>query len=169
MTAMVIRSTPLLLLCAMLLGCHDRPAPLATVEASAPSPALSGAPAEPSAAPPPAVVEAAPSAAPSAAGPGPSSAKFARRCGWVDNPTPSNWWLVDRDGEWEIGLQGGYQAKGEMPDFGANWVETNGHYGYGCACMSVMADNAKKRVIEYRQVQVLSINRCKKDGKLPPR
>jgi hypothetical protein len=56
-----------------------------------------------------------------------------------------------------------------MPDFGPNWVETNVHYGYGCACMSVMADKARKRVIEYRQVQVLSINRCKKDGKLPPR
>src|SRR5690349_18304425 len=106
-----------LLLCAMLLGCHGSPAPLATAEASAPLPAPSGAPPEPSAAPP-AVVEVPSSAAHPAEGPDPSSAKFLRRCGWVDNPTPSNWWLVDRDGEWEIGLQGGYQAKGDMPDFG---------------------------------------------------
>src|SRR5262245_20967552 len=100
--------TPLLLLCAMLLGCRGRPAPLATVDASASSPAPSGAPPEPSAAPR-AVVEAPSGTAPPAAEPGPSTAKFERRCGWVDNPTPSNWWLVDRDGEWEIGLQGGYQ------------------------------------------------------------
>ncbi|HYG29015.1 MAG TPA: DUF4087 domain-containing protein, partial [Allosphingosinicella sp.] len=35
-----------------------------------------------------------------------------RRCGWLDNPTPANWWLTDRDGEWLIGAQGGYQAPG---------------------------------------------------------
>ena len=27
--------------------------------------------------------------------------------GWLQNPTPGNWWLVDRDGEWTIGTQGG--------------------------------------------------------------
>ena len=91
------------------------------------------------------------------------------RCGWFSNPTPANAWLIDRDGEWTIGIQGGYQAEGEMPDFGANWVETNVHYGYGCACMSMRVDQAKKRVIEYRKVQVLPLSRCKKDGKLPPR
>ena len=35
-----------------------------------------------------------------------------RRCGWLQNPTPANWWLVDRDGEWILGVQGGYQAPG---------------------------------------------------------
>ncbi len=41
------------------------------------------------------------------------------RCGWFDNPTPGNFWLVDRDGSWEVGVQGGYQAKGldRIPDF----------------------------------------------------
>jgi len=26
-----------------------------------------------------------------------------KRCGYLDNPTPANWWLTDRDGEW-LGL-----------------------------------------------------------------
>ena len=73
-----------------------------------------------------------------------SAARPSRRCGWVDNPTPANWWLVDRDGEWTIGVQGGYQADGDMPDFGSRWVETNGHHGYGCACMVATVDAATK-------------------------
>ena len=63
-----------------------------------------------------------------------------KRCGWLINPTPANWWLGDRQGEWELGVQGGYQAPGkdELPDMSARgWVETNGSYGYGCACLTV--------------------------------
>lgn len=37
----------------------------------------------------------------------PASDGFENRCGWVDNPTPANWWLTDRDGEWVIGVPGG--------------------------------------------------------------
>lgn len=163
-----IRSTPMILLCAALLGCHSRPAPPVRTEAPAPAPNPSGSPPEPSTAPP-AVVETAPDAVPPEIESGPPSAKLERRCGWVDNPTPSNWWLTDRDGEWEIGIQGGYQAAGEMPDFRSSWVETSGHYGYGCACMNARVDHAQKRILEYRQVQVLPISRCKKDAKLPSR
>jgi hypothetical protein len=32
-----------------------------------------------------------------------------RRCGWLENPTPANYCLTDRDGEWTIGVQGGYR------------------------------------------------------------
>ena len=39
-----------------------------------------------------------------------------RRCGWLQNPTPANYWLIDRDGEWTIGAQGGYQAPGHGRD-----------------------------------------------------
>jgi hypothetical protein len=28
------------------------------------------------------------------------------RCGWLQNPTPANWWLTDRDGTWTISAQG---------------------------------------------------------------
>ena len=30
-----------------------------------------------------------------------------RRCGWLQNPTPSNWWLEDKDGVWVLATQGG--------------------------------------------------------------
>ncbi|MEO1404760.1 MAG: DUF4087 domain-containing protein, partial [Cyanobacteria bacterium J06635_1] len=42
----------------------------------------------------------------------PSSSAVEKRCGWLENPTPSNWWLNDRDGSWGISFQGGYQADG---------------------------------------------------------
>ena len=35
-----------------------------------------------------------------------------RRCGWLQNPTPANYWLIDRDGEWTLSAQGGYHAPG---------------------------------------------------------
>ena len=31
-----------------------------------------------------------------------SPAGAERRCGWLSNPTPANYWLSDRDGEWTI-------------------------------------------------------------------
>ena len=39
------------------------------------------------------------------------SKKFETRCGWYDNPTPANYSLYDRDREWIIGGQSGYQVK----------------------------------------------------------
>ena len=151
------------------LACNARPPPIdavppppalsSTAVASAPLASASPAPSLPVEPVDPASARPAPSA----------SGKLEHRCGWVDNPTPSNWWITDRDGTWEIGVQGGYQARGEMPDFGTKWVETNGHYGYGCACMDVRLDRATTRVIEYRDVKTLPIERCRKDKKLPPR
>jgi hypothetical protein len=71
------------------------------------------------------------------------------RCGWLVNPTPGNWWLDDRAGEWMIGAQGGYQAPGmdDMPDMTTRgWIESNGHYGRGCACMSLSTERRTRRV-----------------------
>jgi Protein of unknown function (DUF4087) len=94
---------------------------------------------------------------------------FERRCGWVDNPTPANWWLIDREATWEIGIQGGHQADGDMPDFGTAWVETNGHYGYGCACVNMRADNVTHQVLVIRDAKALPLARCRADQALPPR
>ncbi len=69
------------------------------------------------------------------------------RCGWWENPTPSNAWLNDRDGSWTVGSQGGHQAEGDWPSFSdAQWVRTNGYYGYGCACLRVVADARSQKV-----------------------
>lgn len=94
---------------------------------------------------------------------------FERRCGWVDNPTPANWSIIDRDGEWVIGVQGGFQAEGDMPDFGSDWVEQNGHYGYGCACIEARVDPKTKHVLEIRRATKLALARCRTDKRLPRR
>lgn len=38
----------------------------------------------------------------------------AQRCGWLDNPTPGNASLYDKDGEWTIAVQGGHQGEGRL-------------------------------------------------------
>jgi hypothetical protein len=113
---------------------------------------------------------AAPLASSATAAAPPSSTAFARRCGWVDNPTPQNWWITDRDGEWEIGAQGGRQANGDLPDFdGSEWVRTNGYHGYGCACLEVRVDVPSRAILEIRSATVIPLARCRADRALPRR
>jgi Protein of unknown function (DUF4087) len=111
--------------------------------------------------------------APAAEAPRPAaiaaSAKGVRRCGWLSNPTPANWWLTDSQGQWILGTQGADQAPGmdEMPDMStAGWVETNGSYGYGCACMTITAD-AEGKVTRIADAQPKPLKQCRADGKLP--
>jgi hypothetical protein len=97
------------------------------------------------------------------------AAKAERRCGWLVNPTPANWWLTDRDGQWILGTQGADQAPGmdEMPDMStAGWVETNGHYGHGCACMTITAD-ADGRVTRVADAEPKPLKQCQADRTLP--
>jgi len=97
---------------------------------------------------------------------------FETRCGWIDNPTPANWDLTDRHGTWLIGAQGGYQAKGDVPQIPESkkyWVNTNIHYGYGCACLKVKTDPKQKRILEIKGGQALPLARCYSDKTLPPR
>jgi hypothetical protein len=99
----------------------------------------------------------------------PAETKGVRRCGWLSNPTPANWWLTDSEGQWILGTQGADQAPGmdEMPDMStAGWVETNGSYGYGCACMTITADSEGK-VIRIADPQPKPLKQCRADRKLP--
>ena len=62
---------------------------------------------------------------PRAAQPAAVAPPFETRCGWFSNPTPANIWLYDREGEWTIGVQGGYQVEKDWdwPDFKrGQWV-----------------------------------------------
>ena len=89
-------------------------------------------------------------------------------CGWFVNPTPGNSSLLDRSGEWLIGTQGGEQADGDWPEFTvAQWVETNGHHGYGCACMRVTADPATRQITAIKSAYAQSLSVCRKDHSLP--
>jgi hypothetical protein len=89
------------------------------------------------------------------------------RCGWFSNPTPANAWLIDRDGEWTIGVQGGHQAEGDWPDFKpSQWVETNVHYGYGCACLRVNVNKQTHEVMEIKSARARPLSQCRRDPAL---
>ena len=90
-----------------------------------------------------------------------------RRCGWFENPTPGNATLTDRDGAWEIATQGGHQADGDWPEFAdAQWVATNGHYGYGCACLSMRVDPAAHTVASIGNATARPLAICRRDKSL---
>ena len=96
-----------------------------------------------------------------------SKAKFETRCGWFSNPTPANASLHDRDGEWIIGVQGGHQAEGDWPDFGPKqWVETNVHYGYGCACLQLSVNKETHEVLEIKSAHARPLTACRRDRAL---
>ena len=116
----------------------------------------------------PAAVAAAPAAVKAASAPA-VPPRSARRCGWLSNPTPANWWLTDGEGQWILATQGADQAPGmdDLPDMStAGWVETNGHYGYGCACMTITADG-DGRVTRIADAQPRPLRQCRADRKLP--
>lgn len=96
-----------------------------------------------------------------------AAAKVERRCGWFENPTPANATLTDRDGTWEIASQGGYQAEGDWPQFSdAQWVRTNGHYGYGCGCMTASADPDTHRLDNLTKATARPLAACRNDKSL---
>ena len=93
--------------------------------------------------------------------------EFETRCGWFSNPTPGNASLYDRDREWIIGVQGGYQAEGDWPDFAPKqWVETNVHYGYGCACLRLRVNPKTHEVIEIESARARPLATCRRDRSL---
>ena len=92
---------------------------------------------------------------------------FETRCGWFSNPTPANAWLWDRDGEWIIGVQGGFQSEGDWPNFKPRqWVRTNGDYGYGCACLQVRVNRQTHQVLEIKSSRGRALGQCRQDPAL---
>ncbi|HVF67496.1 MAG TPA: DUF4087 domain-containing protein [Pyrinomonadaceae bacterium] len=103
------------------------------------------------------------------ASPSTAAAQLETRCGWFSNPTPANIWLYDRDGEWTIGVQGGYQVEQDWdwPGFKkGQWVETNGHYGYGCACIRMRVEKESGHVLEIGSARARPLSACRKDRAL---
>jgi len=89
------------------------------------------------------------------------------RCGWFSNPTPANASLYDRDDEWIISVQGGHQAEGDWPEFSPKqWIETNVHYGYGCACLRVQVDHSNNHVIKIESARARPLSVCRGDRAL---
>ena len=97
----------------------------------------------------------------------PALAQPALRCGWFVNPTPGNAWLTDRDGEWLIGVQGGNQAEGDWPTFAkGQWVRRQASYGYGCACLRIVADPVTKDVKSIVSATARPLKACREDRAL---
>jgi hypothetical protein len=92
------------------------------------------------------------------------------RCGWLQNPTPGNWWLKDSHGLWIISAQGGPYAEGieklaqPAPD---RFVATNGQYGYWCACLSGSFDVHAQAVIRVDSARTSPLSVCRNDRALP--
>jgi hypothetical protein len=92
--------------------------------------------------------------------------KFETRCGWLVNPTPANVWFYDRDAEWTIGEQGGYQVPGDWPwpTFKSRqWVRTNGNYGYGCTCLRLRVNKESHKVLEIKTSRARPLSECSQD------
>lgn len=95
------------------------------------------------------------------------AAKPQTRCGWFENPTPGNAWLHDRDGEWTIAIQGGYEAQGDWPEFkDSQWVSVNGSHGYGCACIKAVVDAKKMQIVSIIAGNPRPLRACRKDRAL---
>ena len=95
------------------------------------------------------------------------STDFETRCGWFSNPTPANAWLTDREAQWTVGVQGGFQAEGEWPYFKPRqWVKTNVNYGYGCACLKVRVNKQTHEILEIKSSRALSLSHCRLDPAL---
>lgn len=94
--------------------------------------------------------------------------KFETRCGWLSNPTPSNYSLYDKDREWIISIQSGYYVENFAAlDFGKQWIDNvAGSYGYGCACFQMTADKETSRALEIRKSYVKPLSVCRKDKAL---
>ncbi len=89
-------------------------------------------------------------------------------CGWFENPTPGNASLIDREGEWTAGIQGGHQAEGEWPTFKPRqWVRTGSSYGYGCACLVAIADSSTHAVGRIVSAYSQPLTVCRNDRSLP--
>ena len=92
------------------------------------------------------------------------------RCGWLENPTPGNWWLKDARGLWIISAQGGPYAEGveKLPEPAPDrFVATNGHYGYSCACVSGTFDDHAERMTRLDASRMLPLSVCRGDKALP--
>ncbi|WP_023604740.1 DUF4087 domain-containing protein [Aliivibrio logei] len=93
------------------------------------------------------------------------------RCGWLENPTAANLWLIDKDKSWDISFQGGpnnideksidlvYEGLANKNDF----VRTNGNYGFSCACLSVDLDKEKMFIKTIYKVKQLPLKQCLED------
>lgn len=102
-----------------------------------------------------------------------TAAQVTRICGWLANLTPGNWWMVDRQRTWVLSRQGddnpGTTAvMDRVPGFDPEqFVPTGRDYGYGCACLTAVADEGSERITAIASSKRLPLAVCQADKALP--
>ena len=91
-----------------------------------------------------------------------------KRCGWLENPTPANLWLIDSESEWTLSIQGrGFineDSIENMPTIDQNeFVRTNGYYGFSCVCLNVKTDKKNSEILEVYSSEQLLLKQCLED------
>lgn len=101
-----------------------------------------------------------------------------KRCGWLENPTPANLWLIDGDSEWTLSIQGkGFINEESMVNMPAidqsEFVRTNGNYGFSCVCLKVRTNKETSEIVEVYSGEQLLLKQCLEDpniyGRMPLR
>ncbi len=97
-------------------------------------------------------------------------------CGWLFNPSPANWSLIDANAEWILSEQGGHSATGwldsEMTNHDSDeWVYLypggTPSYGYGCACLDVVVDDDTNFIMSFKSGSYQKLAVCRTDPNLP--
>ncbi|WP_373891099.1 DUF4087 domain-containing protein [Klebsiella variicola] len=91
------------------------------------------------------------------------------RCGWLENPTPGNYWLTDKDGDWTISTQEkeGPKEMEYLVGFPSKeFINTNNSYGYGCGCILSEASKESKEITRIFNFKALPLRVCKTDPSL---
>lgn len=97
------------------------------------------------------------------------------RCGWIENPTPGDLFLIDKDATWTITSQA--QAEGpdadgidNIPDGDPKQFVDTSHgagHGYGCACLTVETNAKDQRITKVISGKALPLAKCRADKALP--
>lgn len=91
-----------------------------------------------------------------------------KRCGWLENPTPANLWLIDNDSEWTLSIQGtGFINEDSMDNMpiidDKEFVRTNGNYGFSCVCLTVETNKDTSEIVEVYSGEQLLLKQCLED------
>jgi hypothetical protein len=91
-----------------------------------------------------------------------------KRCGWLENSTPANLWLIDNDSEWTLSVQGrGFISEKSMANMPfinqEEFVRTNGNYGFSCVCLNVKTNKEKSEILEIYGGEQLLLKQCLED------
>jgi len=92
------------------------------------------------------------------------------RCGWLENPSPANIWLIDKDATWFLSAQGRFNLDHQSLDLAyegiknkEQFVKTNENYGFSCACLTVDVNEDAEEIVKVYKSTQLNLKQCLAD------